>query len=78
LGQCSTNKASRIRRHNDIRDFLANKLATKSEEFQVIEEASVETPSGTLKPDLVVLHQGRVQVIGVTVRHEEKGYLEEG
>ena len=38
----------------------------------------METPSCTLKPDLVVLHRGRVQVIDVTFRHEDRGYLEEG
>jgi len=38
----------------------------------------VETPSGTLKPDLVVFDQGRVHVIDVTVRHKDIGYLEEG
>jgi hypothetical protein len=45
---------------------------------QVIVEAAVETPSGTLKPDLAVISQGRVNVIDVTVRHEDKGYLEGG
>jgi len=44
----------------------------------VIEKASIATPSSTLKTDLVVVHQGRVQVVDVTVRHENKGYLEEG
>jgi hypothetical protein len=78
LGQCTHTKKRRIGRHNEIRDFLAKKLANKDEEIQVIEEASIETPAGTLKPDLVVVHQGRVQVIDVTVRHEDAGYLEEG
>jgi hypothetical protein len=68
----------RIERHNEIRDLLAKILANKGEETQVIEEASIETPSGILKPDLVVVHQGRIQVIDVTVRHEDAGYLEEG
>jgi len=70
-------KTERIRRHNEIRDFISKKLATNAQ-FQVIEEASIETPSGTLKPDLVAIHRERVQVIDVTVRHEDIGYLEEG
>jgi hypothetical protein len=69
LGQCTFTKASRIRRHDDIRDFISRKLATSVSGFQVIEEAAVDTPSGTLKPDRVVVHQGRVQVIDVTIRH---------
>jgi hypothetical protein len=75
LGQCTFTKASRIRRHDDIRDFIAKKLATSNSGFQVIEEAAVDTPSGTLKPDLVVVHHGRVQVIDVTVRHGDTGTL---
>jgi hypothetical protein len=78
LGQCTATKNSRIRRHDEIRDFVAKNLATKTNEYQVIEEASVETPLGTLKPDLVVIHRDRVLVIDITVRHEDKGYLEGG
>ena len=52
-------------------------MATDATEFRVIEEASVDTLSGTLKPDLVVVHQGRVQVIYVTFRHKDKGYHED-
>ena len=45
--------------------------------LQVIEEASIATPPpGTLKPDLAVISQGRVHVVDITVRHEDKGYLE--
>ena len=65
-------------RQDEIRDFLAQKLAKNISELQVIEEAAIETPSGTLKPDLVVVHHGRVQVVDVTVCHEDTGYLEEG
>jgi len=57
---------------------LARKLATKEADFQIVEEASNETLSGTLKPDLVVVNEERVHVIDVTVRHEDMGYLDEG
>jgi hypothetical protein len=77
LGQYIYTKTDRIRRHNKIRDFISKKLATNPQ-YQVIEEASIETPSGTLKPDLVVILRERVHVIDVTVRHEDIGYLEEG
>ena len=74
LGQRMYTKTERIRRHNEIRDFISKKLATNPQ-YQVIEENSIETPSGTLKPDLVVIHRERVHVIDITVRHENIGYL---
>ena len=77
LGQCTYSKSERIRRHDEIRNYLAERLASNPE-FQIVEEASIVTPSGTLKPDLVVIHQGRVQIVDVTVRYEDTGYLEEG
>ena len=57
---------------------MAQRISKNSPDTTVIEEASVETPAGTLKPDLVVIHQGRVQVVDITVRHEDMGYLAEG
>ena len=47
-------------------------------EVSVIEEAIIPTPTGNLKPDLVVISQGRVHVVDVTVRHKDTGYLDEG
>ena len=70
-------KTQRIHRHDKIRNFISKKLAAKTREFQVIEEAAITTPSCTLKPDLVVINPRRVLVIDVTVRHEGTGYLEE-
>ena len=67
-----------IRRHDDIRDFVSKKLASMKEKVQIIEEALIPTQTGNLKPDLVVVSQGRVRVVDVTVRHEDTGYLEEG
>jgi len=72
VGQCIHTKTA-IRRYNEIRYFIARKLAI-STDFQVIEEASIETPSVTFKPDLVVIHRERVQVIC----HEDMGYSEKG
>jgi hypothetical protein len=75
LGQCTHTKSRRIERDNEIRDYLAKKLANEGEETQVIEEASIETPSGTLKPDLVLVHQGRVQVIDVSTAKGRNGIV---
>ena len=76
VGQCISTKPQRIRRHNDIRDFVLKKLSTNKNNSQIIEEASIETPTGALKPDLAVISRGRVHVVDVTVRHEDMGYLE--
>ena len=78
LGQCIHTKSQRIRRHDEIRDFVSRKLASKKEEISIIEETLIPTQTGNLKPDLVVVNQGRVHVVDVTVRHEDTGYLDEG
>jgi hypothetical protein len=78
LGQCLYTKTQRIHRHDEIRNFISKKLVTTSQNFEVIEEAAITTPSGTLKPDLVAINRGRVLVIDITVRHEDTGYLDEG
>jgi hypothetical protein len=68
----------RIRRHDEIRDFITNKLAKMKDGIKIIEEALILTSMGNLKPDLVVVNQGRVHVVDITVRHEDTGYLDEG
>jgi hypothetical protein len=79
LGQCVYTKTQRIRLHDAIRDFVDTKIWAAKAKPQIIEEALIPTPKGSnLKPDLVVVSQGRVHVIDVTVRHEDAGYLYEG
>ena len=77
LGQCMHTNSQRMHRHDEIRNFISRKLAANTRIFQVI-EAAISTPSGTLKPDLLVNNLERVLVIDVNVRHEGTGYLEEG
>jgi hypothetical protein len=48
------------------------------EKVQIIEEAPIPKKTGNLKTDLVVVNQGRVHVVEVTVHHEGTGYVEEG
>ncbi|GFG30765.1 hypothetical protein Cfor_02745, partial [Coptotermes formosanus] len=56
LGQCVYTKTQRIKRHDEIRDFVSKRVANMSEKAQIIEEASIPTPTGSnLKPDLVVV-----------------------
>jgi hypothetical protein len=78
LGQCIYTKVQRIRRHDEIRDLITSKLSKMKDGTKIIEEALIPTPTGNLKPDLVVVNQGRVHVVDVTVRHEDTGYLDEG
>ena len=79
LGQCTYTKSQRIKRHDEIRDFVSQKIRRMKEKVEIIEEAMIQTPTGTnLKPDLVVVNRERVYVVDVTVRHEDTGYLEEG
>jgi hypothetical protein len=77
MGQCTYTKVQIIRRHDEIRDILTQKLAKLKEEVQIVEEATIQTAEGKiLKPNLAVVSQGRVHVVDVTVRHEDTGYLE--
>jgi hypothetical protein len=71
LDQCVYDKVQIIRRHDEIRDFVSKKLL-------IIEEAIIPTKAGNLKPDLLVVNQGRGHLVEVTVHHEGTGYLEEG
>jgi hypothetical protein len=66
-----------INRHDSIRNFVSSTAARKID-ATIIEEPSIKTPVGTLKPDLVILHQKRVHVVDITVRHEDVGYLQQG
>ena len=77
MGQCIYTKVQRIRRHDGIRDQVSKKLSSTKEKVQIIEEALIPTPTGNLKPDLVVVNQGRVHVVDIMVRHEDTGYLDE-
>jgi hypothetical protein len=66
MGQCIHTKAQRIRRNDEIRDFLTKKLANMKEGIKIIEEVLIPTPTGNLKPDLLVVNQGRVNVDDVS------------
>jgi hypothetical protein len=77
LGQCSHMKSIIIKRHYSISYFVSS-VTARRDEVRVIEEPTIETPGGTLKPDLVIIHQKRVHVVDVTVRHEDVGYLQQG
>jgi hypothetical protein len=66
-----------INRHDSIKTFISTKIAHQKG-IKVIEEKSIATPNGTLKPDLIVIDQQWVHVVDVTIRHEDVGYLQQG
>jgi hypothetical protein len=77
LGQCTHTESMVIKRHDSIRNFVSSTAARKLE-TKILEEPSIKTPEGILKPDLIILHQKRVHVVDVTVRYEDVGYLQQG
>lgn len=74
LGKCQTTKPKRIHRHNEIVNLIKNRLA---QENTVIMEPVIKAGSERYKPDLVVkMNRGGVLVLDVTVRYENKDFLE--
>ena len=76
LGKCSFSKARVIRRHDQIVDFIIQRIQAKNPQVTVLKEASFKANTGLLKPDLVVKDRDRALVADVTVRYESTGSLE--
>jgi hypothetical protein len=67
---CVYTKSERLRMHDEVCDFITNGLSTVKEKVQIIEEVLIPTPTGhNLKPDLMLVNGGRVNVVDVTVCH---------
>lgn len=65
LGICTYTKPARIKRHNDIRDYIANKISkTKT----VFTEPTVNDNGELKKPDIVIKNKDEIQVVDVTIR----------
>lgn len=78
LGQCTYTKSLRIKRHNDIRDFIEKK-SLEQRGMEVTTEARVaDSRLQNLQPDLIIKNRGRVFVTDVTVCHEDGEFLERG
>lgn len=72
IGICTYTKPARIKRHNDIRDYIINKISkTKT----VFTEPTINDNGELKKPDIVVKNGNEIQVIDVTIRYEDKDYL---
>lgn len=76
LGSCLSTKTKRIKRHDEIKRLVRNRLAVSN---TVQEEPTISTGGGRLKPDLVVkTNEGRVLVLDITVRYENRDWLLRG
>lgn len=73
LGQCIHTKPARIRRHNNIRDYLEDKILKRDKTVTLSKEPlTLLADGGSLKPDLIIKNQ---EGVDVTVRHEGGDYL---
>nr|QQA03726.1 R2 non-LTR retrotransposon [Rhyparobia maderae] len=76
IGSCTETKALRIRRHDEIKDFVMSEIHKRDLTVHVSREPRLTADRvGNLQPDLVVATQDRVFVVDVTVRHEDGDYL---
>lgn len=73
LGQCSSTKSKRIKRHNEIVNLLKQRLAGSC---MVMVEPTIELQGERFKPDLVVQYKEGILVLDVTVRYENSNSLE--
>jgi hypothetical protein len=78
IGQCASTKKERIERHDEIKDYILNRIVENDKEAAVTREPTLLSPEGrALQPDLVVKNQEGVFVVD-TVRHEDGGNLQMG
>lgn len=79
LGQCVLRKEHTIRRHNELLNFVIDKIARSNKEAALTKETTYTLPEGrSLKPDLDIQDQEGIRVIDVTIRHEDNDYLAQG
>lgn len=82
VGYCPYTKAARIRRHNDVRDFVAHSIRTqKGKTISVsVERRFRHTEGGkseNLQPDITVRYGDTVYLVDITVKVEKSGFVEE-
>jgi predicted nuclease of restriction endonuclease-like RecB superfamily len=79
LRQCTSTKSQRIRRHDEIKDLILDKVNITVADATITREPTIELPNGgKLKPDMVIKNHEGVFVVDVTVRHEDGDYLVKG
>jgi hypothetical protein len=79
LGPCTSTKSQRIRRHDEIKDLILDKVNKTVADATITRKPTIELPNGgKLKPDMVIKNHEGVFVVDVTVRHEDGDYLAKG
>lgn len=73
LGLCVHTKPLRIKRHDEIKMLLANKLASNNE---VSVEPHITIEGTSYRPDLIIKNEARTFIVDVTVRYENREYLQ--
>ncbi|KAG7196444.1 hypothetical protein KM043_000647 [Ampulex compressa] len=73
LGLCHFTKPLRIRRHDEIKNLIASKI---NRQYAVTVEPTIRTNQGLQKPDLIIQNEERVLIVDVSVRYENRDYLE--
>ena len=66
---CQFTKSLGIKRHDEAKTFLDNKLQANNEVFV---ESSIKIEGNLYKPDLVIKNEERLLVVDVTVRYENR------
>lgn len=73
LGLCQFTKGLRIKRHDEIKNFIADKLQHTNEVFV---EPTINTGGNKFKPDLIIKNEKRLLVVDITIRYENRDYLQ--
>lgn len=74
LGLCIHTKPHRIKRHDDIKNMIAERVALKD---KVVLEPTLRANGCLYKPDLIVKNEDKAIIVDVTVRFENRDYLKQ-
>lgn len=73
LGLCQHTKGLRIKRHDEVKLLIAEKLQHSNE---VYIEPSIKVNGNLYKPDLIIKNEERLHIVDVTIRYENRDYLQ--
>lgn len=74
LGQCVFTKPARIRRHDDIKNLIADRVSRR---HMTLLEPTIDEGPTLKKPDIIIKKNDETIVVDVTVRYEKGAYLAE-
>lgn len=75
IALCTYTKTARIRRHDEILEFVMKEAAVSMHGCEILREPHITASNQLYKPDLVIKSQGRVLVVDVSVRLEDSTHL---